>query len=218
MWWTVTRPPGVTLAGQMSDPIDLPGAAPPAAGTAQRILDAAIRSAEEIGLRRVTMEDIAHAAGLARVTLYTHFRTKDAILRAALIGELQRVLGELDETLARPGTPEERLVRTVAHAYRSLRDHRLLQRMLRTESEALLPYITGDSLVLEIARAWAAEKIREVQTGPHRIDPDHGGELLMRLIHSLVLSSASSYDLDRPGEVERLARDWVVPALRGPGD
>lgn len=200
----------------MADPLDLDAAAP-TSETAARILEAALVSAEKYGVRRMTMEDIAREAGLARVTLYTHFRTKDDIVRGAALNELGRVLGELDTVFAQPGTAEERLVRTFAHAIRLLRGHALLQRLLAVEPEVLMPFLTGDSAVLAIAGAWAAQKIREAEGPPPPIPPEHGGELLMRIVQSVLLAPTSTYALDEPGELERMAREWLVPVVLAHG-
>lgn len=43
------------------------------------------------GLRGTTMQAIAAAAGVAKATLYNHFRTKDDVVRALLTAELGRL-------------------------------------------------------------------------------------------------------------------------------
>ncbi len=51
----------------------------------------AARAFAEHGLRGATMQAVATAAGVAKATLYNHFRTKDEIARALLAAELERV-------------------------------------------------------------------------------------------------------------------------------
>ncbi|WP_409331471.1 TetR/AcrR family transcriptional regulator [Trujillonella humicola] len=43
------------------------------------------------GVRGATMQGIAAAAGVAKATLYNHFRTKDDVVRALLAAELRRL-------------------------------------------------------------------------------------------------------------------------------
>ncbi|RBY80694.1 TetR family transcriptional regulator [Geodermatophilus sp. TF02-6] len=43
------------------------------------------------GLRGSTMQSVATAAGVAKATLYNHFRTKDELARALLAAELDRL-------------------------------------------------------------------------------------------------------------------------------
>src|SRR5204863_3827131 len=57
------------------------------------VLDGASRAVEKHGARKTTMADIANLAGIAKGTLYNHFRTKDAVYAAALDGAV-RSLGE----------------------------------------------------------------------------------------------------------------------------
>ena len=51
--------------------------------TRAAVLDGAARAVEKHGARRATMGDIAVLAGIAKGTLYNHFRTKDAVYAAA---------------------------------------------------------------------------------------------------------------------------------------
>jgi AcrR family transcriptional regulator len=55
------------------------------------LLDGAARTFAERGLRGSTMQSVAVAAGVAKATLYNHFRTKDEVARALLAAELDRL-------------------------------------------------------------------------------------------------------------------------------
>ena len=55
------------------------------------LLAGAARAFAEHGLRRSTMQSIAAAAGVAKATLYNHFRTKDDVAAALLAVELDRL-------------------------------------------------------------------------------------------------------------------------------
>ena len=55
------------------------------------LLVGASRALGEQGLRRTTMQSIATAAGVAKATLYNHFRTKDDVVAALLATELERL-------------------------------------------------------------------------------------------------------------------------------
>ena len=67
--------------------------------TRSAVLDGAGRAIEKHGARRATMADIANLAGVAKGTLYNHFRTKDAVYGAALDTGL-RTLAEECATVA----------------------------------------------------------------------------------------------------------------------
>src|SRR5438270_10358490 len=93
--------------------------------TRDRILDALIHHVSEVGMRKLTMDDIAQRAELSRVTLYTYFPNKQAIVRAAVLRELERFFAELETVSVGYDDPGQRLVETFAHAYRYLRGHPL---------------------------------------------------------------------------------------------
>ena len=54
------------------------------ARTRAAVLDGASRAVEKHGARKATMADIASLAGIAKGTLYNHFRAKEAVYAAAL--------------------------------------------------------------------------------------------------------------------------------------
>ena len=55
-----------------------------AASNRKRIIDAAYQRFYRHGFSRVTMDDIAEAAGVAKRTLYAHFDSKDVLLASVL--------------------------------------------------------------------------------------------------------------------------------------
>jgi len=63
------------------------------ARTRMAALDGAARCIEKQGTRRATMSDIAALGGIAKATLYNHFRTKDDVFAAVVADQVSR-LGE----------------------------------------------------------------------------------------------------------------------------
>jgi AcrR family transcriptional regulator len=78
----------------------------------QRILDTAYELFASRGIRAVGVEEVIEQAGVAKATLYRHFRTKDELVLAFL--EQRERLWTKDfveaEARRRGGTPEERLL------------------------------------------------------------------------------------------------------------
>jgi AcrR family transcriptional regulator len=88
-------PSAVGPTGEWTAPAHVPGAHTRGGNAMGRtrlgLLAGAARAFAEQGLRRSTMQSIAVAAGVAKATLYNHFRTKDDVARALLAAELNRL-------------------------------------------------------------------------------------------------------------------------------
>ncbi len=182
--------------------------------TLDRILDATLRQLEHHGMRRTTMDDIAQEAGLSRPTLYEYFPNKGAIISAAIGRELQRFLAELEEGADGVEDPAERLVQFTANALVNLREHRLLQRLLETEQEVLLPFLTADAPGLAVGYEWSARQIATVAgVADPTLEHRQLGEMVVRVMHSLVLSPVSAFPLETRGDIEQWAGDWLAPWL-----
>ena len=75
----------------------------------QAIMDCAAALFAKDGYPSSKMENIAKACGATKSMLYHYYPTKDDLLYAMLQEHLERVLAGIDEALATPGTPKERL-------------------------------------------------------------------------------------------------------------
>lgn len=64
------------------------------ARTRTAVLDGAARAVEKHGSRKATMADIASLAGIAKGTLYNHFRAKEAVYAAALDAGIRAIAAE----------------------------------------------------------------------------------------------------------------------------
>lgn len=74
-----------------------------------KVIEAAQASFLRYGYRRVTMGDIASAAGLSRPALYLHFCNKETIFEAVLRAFMARAIDEVRAGLAQQGTVEDQL-------------------------------------------------------------------------------------------------------------
>ncbi|WP_437730433.1 TetR/AcrR family transcriptional regulator [Sorangium sp. So ce1335] len=76
----------------------------------QRLVVAAIDQIEKHGVGQVTVRKIAAAAGVNIAAVNYYFRSKEALLAAALDGSIRHMLEDTEEFLARmPGAPLEAL-------------------------------------------------------------------------------------------------------------
>jgi AcrR family transcriptional regulator len=99
------------------------------------LLAGATRAFAERGLRRSTMQSVAAAAGVAKATLYNHFRTKDDVARALLAAELERLTA-----LATRLPLEEALIALSDE----LGGHPVLRRLVETEPDLLTALLALD--------------------------------------------------------------------------
>lgn len=194
-------------------PVPGPTADAPAEGTGARILLAAVAQCQEVGLRRTTMEDVARRAGLARATLYRHFQSKDALVRAVILAETDAFFTALDGALAECAGDAERLVEGFAFALDYVRAHALLAKLLRSEPETLLPYLIGGSELVRVATAGVCRRIHG--DGATGVRARESAELLVRLVLSLALTPGSGLGADTHEGAIRLARRHLLPSLHG---
>jgi AcrR family transcriptional regulator len=198
------------------------GAAPADAGR-DRILSAALEQVEDFGVRRFTIDDVARRVGVSRVTIYRHFPKKDRLIEAVLLHELNRFLRSVDEAVEPYDTLEETLVEGFVFALTFLRRHRLLNRLLRTEPELILPALTvnGDA-VLSAAREFIAGFARrEAGRGELPLtgeEIDGVSELLARAVISFVVTPTSTLRLRTPAEIRRFAEHYLAPTLHVLGE
>ncbi|GAA2416117.1 hypothetical protein GCM10010404_88150 [Nonomuraea africana] len=98
---------------------------------AHRILDAAAELILRFGYDKTTIDDVARAAGVAKGTIYLHWKTRDALFAALLRRERARLLDDVRQSA--PATHHDLLERLAAE---------LLRRPLMKAS------LLGDSAVL----------------------------------------------------------------------
>jgi len=79
------------------------------------------------------MNDIAAQAGVAKATLYNHFRTKDDVWSALVEAEVRALAAECAQL---------ELVDALAHAARRLSEHPVLRQVAETEPVALAGLLT----------------------------------------------------------------------------
>ena len=189
-----------------------------AQATSERILDEAVRQAEELGVRRLTIGDVAQRVGLSRVTVYKYFPGKDQLVQAVLQREMRRFLRDVDAAVAPYDTLEERLVEGFVFALGWLRRHRLLNRLLRTDPELIVPNLTiGAGPVLAAGREFIAGFARrEADEGhlPLTEEQIEGvSELLARAVLSFLLTPECVLGMRTQAETRRFAESYLAPTL-----
>jgi AcrR family transcriptional regulator len=160
-------------------PLREPGLRSRAGNAMQRtraaVLDGAVRAVEKHGARRATMSDIATLAGIAKGTLYNHFRTKDAVYAAAIDAGL-RSLTEECATVA-----DDDLADAIALAAERLGSHPALRRVAADEPATLASLMCPTD-----SAAWtrARDSVRFVLDAAARDTSDAAVDMVLRWLVS----------------------------------
>jgi AcrR family transcriptional regulator len=110
--------------------------------THQRILDAAFGAVRDFGISRTTVEDVAQRAGLSRQTVYRYFPSKDHLVIALVLREEEKFIEGTRSAFSSEESFEDAFGRAITFCLDYAREHPLLDRLLATDQETFLPYLT----------------------------------------------------------------------------
>lgn len=179
-----------------------------------RILDAALAEFETYGLRRVSVEDVAKRAGVARTTIYRRFTNKEQLLQAVILRECRRFLTAIAAATEDLPTPEDAVVEGFVAGLQGARTHPLMTRVLQSEPEAFLPQLSmNGGAVMVAARDILADRLRRARPNDPQ-DFQTVAEVLLRVAVSLLLVPGGGLVLDDEDAIRAFARDYLTRMLR----
>jgi len=114
--------------------------------TRSRILDATFDAVRDFGISRTTVEDVAQRAGLSRQTVYRYFPSKDHLILALVLREEEQFIDGTRRAFASDDGLETAFVRAITFCLEYAHEHPLLDRLLATDQETFLPYLTTRGL------------------------------------------------------------------------
>jgi len=159
------------------------------------ILDAAIEIATLHGIARTSVGDVAQRVGISRPTLYKHFASKDAMVAAAIMREAMEFVAQVAASASAHDDPRAALHAGVVTALVAARQHPLLDRILTTEPEVLLPFLVADAgPVPSLARVAIDGLLETIEPD---LDPARA-RLLADLLSRLLISYTISPPHDSP--------------------
>lgn len=174
------------------------------------ILAGAARCIARYGTRKTTMGDIAREGGVAKATLYNHFRTKDDVYAALVVAEVQVVLGRVAAVSAPPGSAES-VVEALTAAASWLSEHPVVRRLADSEP-ALAARLArpGDDPIWQEVRAEALRRVSLAQAAG-ALHAQHDARVAVDTLLRWVLSHAL---WPTTGEHAEAAARQLVAGLR----
>lgn len=182
-----------------------------------RILDAAADLFSRRGIQRVTMEEVAKAAGVARVTIYRRFAAKDVLVEQVVRREFRRYFDQFLRDIKKARTAEERVVVGFVSSLGAIRGNSLIGGLLADEPNLLVPSLIGDEgRTLGTVREFIAGQLRREQeagTIDAGLEVDLVAEMMVRISTSFLVTPYGLVDLDDDEQVAEVARRFLVPML-----
>ncbi len=173
--------------------------------TRDRILQAGVEAASIHGISRLTVGDVAKRAGVSRPTLYKHFHSKEALVAAAVEREADRMV-EAVAVHTLPTDPRAALEAGILSVLRVTREHPLLDRLVRTEPESLLPLILEDGGAVSLRVRGTIEAILRERF-------DLADDVVLRRYIDLVTRLIISYAVNAPDDPPEVVAHIVATVL-----
>jgi AcrR family transcriptional regulator len=76
----------------------------------EQIMQVAFEAIKKYGIKRVTLEDIAHASGMAKTSIYYYFPSKNALINATITHFSDTILDQINLVVKSKQSPEQKLI------------------------------------------------------------------------------------------------------------
>jgi AcrR family transcriptional regulator len=182
----------------------------------ERILEATYVCVARYGLGKTTVEDAAREAGVSRATVYRHFPGgKDQLVAEVISWEATRFFVRLAEAVADTESFPDLLERALLFAHRSIEEHEVLQKILQTEPERLLPTLTVESWRLRMFIVdFLLPNIPSQGLRPG-MTRERAADYVARMLLSFT-SAPGRWDLTDPGQVRELVQTELLAGVLAP--
>ena len=181
--------------------------------TRQRIIEATYACVARWGLAKTTVEDAARGAKVSRATVYRTFPGgRDELISATVSWATRQFFVRLFEHVQDAGSLEQVMERGIMFAHRAIVEHDVLQRVMQTEPEKLLPALTVESIRIRQSIAAFLVPYLSERGVARGVDPDEAADFLARMVLSY-MSAPGRWDLDDPDQVAELVESELLAGV-----
>lgn len=179
------------------------------------ILDAAFELFGEVGIARTTIGDVAKRARINRVTVYRRIGSKDELVAAVMAREASRLVESVTSVAAEQSLPADGIAHGFAATVESVRTNPVLLKMFDSENPVVLEQLTVNASGLLDPAIRAATHIARGGSPTTEFAIPDGPEIVVRVIHSILLTPSAGAELDTYEDLLAFARRSIVPILAG---
>jgi AcrR family transcriptional regulator len=181
--------------------------------TRTNILHATYDCVARWGLSKTTIEDAAREAHVSRATLYRYFPGgREELISEVVSFEFARFFSRLYQEVQGADSLEEVMERGLAFAHRAIAEHEVLQRILQTEPDVLLPKLTIGASSIQVRIAAFLTPYLERHALVAGRDVDEAADFLARMVLSYI-GSPGRWNLDDPAQVAQLVRSELLGGI-----
>ena len=194
----------------MTEPVD-------PLSTNEAIIGATYRCVARYGIAKTTVEDVVKESGISRASIYRHFPGgRDELLRATVAWEVGHFFVRLGDQIRDAPDLVALLASGLRYAHRSIHEHELLQKILQTEPDRLLRFLSTESArtVPFIADFLQPYIEREGRAGRlvKGVEPAKAAEYVARLIVGFI-GSPGRWDYENDIDLDDLVRHELLGGI-----
>jgi AcrR family transcriptional regulator len=182
-----------------------------------RILESTYACIARYGLAKTTMEDAAREAGLSRATVYRHFPGgREELVREVIAWETARFFLRLAEAVAGTRDFADLLEEALLFAHEAIEGHEVLQKVLQTEPDRLVPTLTVESeKVRVLINAFLVPYLQGEPRLRPGVNPVEAADYVARMLLSWI-GAPGRWDLTDREQVRTLVQTEFLAGILSP--